>query len=63
MIAQIWEVKRVACYARAETFTKAVASVASIIEATEATALNGSYTRIIVGGLVAKAQGSEIVRN
>ena len=27
MIVRIWEVKRVACYARAETFTEAVASV------------------------------------
>ena len=26
MIVQIWEVKRVACYARAETFTEAVVS-------------------------------------
>ena len=31
MIVQIWEVKRVACYARAETFTEAVASVASMV--------------------------------
>ena len=31
MIGQIWEVKRVICYARAETFTKAVASVASMV--------------------------------
>ena len=30
MIIQIWEVKRVACYARAETFTEAVASVVSM---------------------------------
>ena len=27
MIVQIWEIKRVACYARAETFTEAVASM------------------------------------
>ena len=27
MIVRIWEVKRVACYARAETFTEAVASM------------------------------------
>ena len=31
MIVQIWEVKRVACYARAVTFTEAVASVASMV--------------------------------
>ena len=31
MIVWIWEVKRVACYARAETFTEAVASVASMV--------------------------------
>ena len=31
MIVRIWEVKRVACYARAETFTEAVASVASMV--------------------------------
>ena len=31
MIVQIWDVKRVACYARAETFTEAVASVASMV--------------------------------
>ena len=31
MIVQICEVKRVACYARAETFTEAVASVASMV--------------------------------
>ena len=31
MIGQIWEVKRVACHARAETFTEAVASVASMV--------------------------------
>ena len=31
MIVQIWEVKRVACCARAETFTEAVASVASMV--------------------------------
>ena len=34
MIVCIWEVKiieRVACYARAETFTEAVASVASMV--------------------------------
>ena len=31
MIVRIWEVKRVACYGRAETFTEAVASVASMI--------------------------------
>ena len=28
---QIWEVKTVACYARAETFTEAVVSVASMV--------------------------------
>ena len=27
MIVKIWEAKRVACYARAETFTEAVASM------------------------------------
>ena len=31
MIVRIWEVKRVACYARAETFTEAVALVASMV--------------------------------
>ena len=31
MIVRVWEVKRVACYARAETFTGAVASVASMV--------------------------------
>ena len=31
MIVRIWEVKRVACYARAETFTEAVAPVASMV--------------------------------
>ena len=31
MIVQIWEVKRVACYARAETFTEAVGAVASMV--------------------------------
>ena len=31
MIVRIWEVKRVACYARAEIFTEAVASVASMV--------------------------------
>ena len=31
MLVQIWEVKRVACYARAETFTEAVASVALMV--------------------------------
>ena len=31
MIVRIWEVKRVACYARAETFTEVVASVASMV--------------------------------
>ena len=31
VIIQIWEDKRVACYARAETFTEAVASVASMV--------------------------------
>ena len=31
MIVRIWEVKRVACYARAETFTEAVASATSMI--------------------------------
>ena len=30
-IVRIWEVKIVACYARAETFTEAVASVASMV--------------------------------
>ena len=31
MIIRIWEVKRVACYARAETFTEADATVASMV--------------------------------
>ena len=31
---RIWEVKRVACYTRAETFTEAVASVASMVATT-----------------------------
>ena len=31
MIVQVWEVKRVACYARAETFTEAVTSLASMV--------------------------------
>ena len=31
MIVRIWEVKIVACYARAKTFTEAVASVASMV--------------------------------
>ena len=31
IIIQIWEVKRVACYTRAETFTEAVTSVASVV--------------------------------
>ena len=31
MIVWMWDVKRVACYARAETFTAAVASVASTV--------------------------------
>ena len=31
MIVQIWQVKGVACYARAESFTEAVASVASMV--------------------------------
>ena len=31
MIVRIWEVKRVACYARADTFTEAVVSVASMV--------------------------------
>ena len=30
MIVRIWEVKRVACYARDETFTEAVASIVAI---------------------------------
>ena len=30
MIVQIWEVKRVACYARAETFTEAVTVIVEI---------------------------------
>ena len=30
MIVRIWEVKRVACYARAETFTEAVASMVAM---------------------------------
>ena len=31
MIVQIWEVKRVACYVRAEMITEAVVSVASMV--------------------------------
>ena len=31
MIIRIWEVKRVACYARAKIFTEAVDSVASMV--------------------------------
>ena len=31
MIVRIWGVKRVVCYAMAETFTEAVASVASMV--------------------------------
>ena len=31
MIIQLWEVKRVESYARTETFTEAVASVASMV--------------------------------
>ena len=31
MIVRIWEVKRVVCYARAETFAEAVVSVASMV--------------------------------
>ena len=30
MIVKIWEAKRVACYARAETFTEAVASMVAL---------------------------------